>query len=262
MTDEAPDQKRDEAAGFLTALSEVNGQFGETQTRVEAFTAHLATSFKDMAHVADGFRAQLTAAADDMAQMGTVHDQTTQAMMSSMAAIKSSSDDMAASVTSALKQVVLEGESFGDVMRSLFASITGTALNAAMKPLESFIGAGVQSSLSGLGHVAQSGVSGLFSSIGSFFAPTAFAAGGVVGSPTYFPLAEGLGVAGEAGSEAVLPLTRGSDGRLGVASQGSAQGTTQVTVNIQAQDVTSFRRSQTQISAAIARAVRRGQKSL
>lgn len=43
-----------------------------------------------------------------------------------------------------------------------------------------------------------------------------FAAGGVLGRPTLFPLADGVGLAGEAGPEAVLPLTRLRDGRLGV----------------------------------------------
>jgi hypothetical protein len=48
----------------------------------------------------------------------------------------------------------------------------------------------------------------------------AFAAGGVVGSPTYFGMAGGMGLMGEAGPEAVMPLKRGRDGKLGVAAQG------------------------------------------
>ncbi len=45
-----------------------------------------------------------------------------------------------------------------------------------------------------------------------------FAAGGVIGTPTYFPLSSGgLGLAGEAGPEAIVPLSRGADGRLGIA---------------------------------------------
>jgi hypothetical protein len=40
--------------------------------------------------------------------------------------------------------------------------------------------------------------------------------GGIVGSPTMFNIASGFGVAGEAGAEAILPLTRGSNGELGV----------------------------------------------
>ncbi|RLC97583.1 MAG: phage tail tape measure protein, partial [Chloroflexi bacterium] len=43
-----------------------------------------------------------------------------------------------------------------------------------------------------------------------------FAKGGVVNTPTLFPMAKGAGLMGEAGPEAVMPLTRGSDGKLGV----------------------------------------------
>ncbi len=51
-----------------------------------------------------------------------------------------------------------------------------------------------------------------------------FAKGGVVDSPTMFKYGGGIktGVMGEAGPEAILPLARGSDGRLGVASQGAS----------------------------------------
>lgn len=49
-----------------------------------------------------------------------------------------------------------------------------------------------------------------------------FAGGGVVATPTFFPMANGTGVMGEAGPEAIMPLKRGSDGKLGVASSGGA----------------------------------------
>ena len=48
----------------------------------------------------------------------------------------------------------------------------------------------------------------------------ALADGGVLTGPTPFAFAGGLGVAGEAGFEAVMPLRRGRDGKLGVASSG------------------------------------------
>src|SRR5699024_7824962 len=86
-----------------------------------------------------------------------------------------------------------------------------------------------------------------------------FAAGGVVASPTYFPLGRGLGLMGEAGAEAVMPRARGPDGRLGVRTAAGAAAN--VTVNIAATDVESFRRSEAQVSAALARAVARGRRA-
>jgi phage-related minor tail protein len=59
-----------------------------------------------------------------------------------------------------------------------------------------------------------------------------------------------------------MPLARGPDGRLGVVAQGGAARPVSVTVNIAAQDVESFRRSEAQITSALARAVARGQRNL
>jgi len=51
-----------------------------------------------------------------------------------------------------------------------------------------------------------------------------YANGGVVGSPTYFPMAGGrTGLMGEAGPEAIMPLKRGKDGKLGVGVDGGQQ---------------------------------------
>ncbi len=62
-----------------------------------------------------------------------------------------------------------------------------------------------------------------------------FAMGGIVNKPTLFKYADGgtgrFGLMGEAGPEAIMPLKRGRDGKLGVAGGGS----TNVTVNVDAQ---------------------------
>lgn len=50
----------------------------------------------------------------------------------------------------------------------------------------------------------------------------AFASGGVVDSPIAFPLRNGIGVAGEAGAEGILPLQRTANGDLGVKAEGNA----------------------------------------
>lgn len=63
------------------------------------------------------------------------------------------------------------------------------------------------------------GIKGLFSEDGNVFDQRGFvpfAKGGVVSGPTIFPFANGTGLMGEAGPEAIMPLSRGSDGKLGV----------------------------------------------
>ena len=89
----------------------------------------------------------------------------------------------------------------------------------------------------------------------------AFAKGGVVTGPTAFPMRGATGLMGEAGPEAIMPLTRGPDGKLGVAARGGPGGAA-VVVNIQTPDVQGFQRSRGQVAAQLARAVRRGQSSL
>ena len=54
-----------------------------------------------------------------------------------------------------------------------------------------------------------------------------YAKGGIVNSPTLFPFAKGTGLMGEAGPEAIVPLKRGRDGKLGIAGGGGA-----TTVNV------------------------------
>jgi len=58
-----------------------------------------------------------------------------------------------------------------------------------------------------------------------------FARGGIVNSPTLFPFANGMGLMGEAGPEAIMPLKRGASGKLGVESSGGSGG---VVVNVDA----------------------------
>lgn len=88
----------------------------------------------------------------------------------------------------------------------------------------------------------------------------AFARGGVVDGPTHFPMRGGVGLMGEAGPEAIMPLARGADGRLGV--RGGGGGGVSVTMHISTPDVAGFQRSQSQIAAEMTRAMKRGRRNL
>ena len=71
---------------------------------------------------------------------------------------------------------------------------------------------------------------------------TPFAQGGIFDKPTIFPMANGTGLMGEAGPEAVMPLSRGIDGKLGVKNssnkESSSEGGTNILIN--AVDAKSF----------------------
>ena len=133
-----------------------------------------------------------------------------------------------ATLSRAFASAVVDGRKLSDVLRGLALSLSRQALTAALKPV--------------------------------FGAVTPFAEGGVINSPVMFPLRSGLGLAGEAGPEAVLPLARGTDGKLGV--RGGAARAVNVTINVTTPDVDGFRRSQSQIAAGVLRAIERGNRNL
>jgi phage-related minor tail protein len=171
--------------------------------------------------------------------------------------LTASAGGFARAMTQAFSASVTGGKQFDDVLKSLGLRISDLAVRLAFKPLEKSLTSGISSLLSGLtGSVGNSASSSLAAASGAI---KPFAAGGVIGTPTYFPLANGgVGLAGEAGPEAIMPLRRGPDGRLGIAGGG---GNT-INVQIATPDLDNFRRSESYITGQIARAVARGQRSL
>lgn len=160
-------------------------------------------------------------------------------------------------MTGAFRASVVGGRQFDDVLKSLTLRLSDMAVRLAFKPLEKGISGGIESLLSGL--VGAVGLGGSIQT-NAMGAVKPFASGGVIGTPTYFPLMQGgVGLAGEAGPEAIMPLARGPDGKLGVAGRG---GGNSVTIQIATPDLESFRRSENYITGQIARAVSRGQRSL
>jgi phage-related minor tail protein len=150
--------------------------------------------------------------------------------------------------------LALKGKNLGDVLRSLALRLSEIALKAAFKPITDALGGTLASLFAGGFGFARGGVirQGL---------PVPFAHGGVIASPALFPLAGNrLGLAGERGPEAILPLARGPDGRLGVRAEGGAG--VSITVNVTTPDIESFRRSETQLAALLARAVATGHRNL
>ena len=82
-----------------------------------------------------------------------------------------------------------------------------------------------------------------------------YAYGGVVNKPTIFPMANGIGLMGEAGAEAILPLRRGSNGKLGVQSTGGGIGNIVVNVDASGSSVQGDEQGGREFGRAIAAAI-------
>ncbi len=166
---------------------------------------------------------------------------------------------LGSTLATALDGVMTKGKSVSSVFDALALSISKMALNAAFKPLDSAFSGMVSGLLAGGGGGATPFASGGVFSGGL---PVPFAAGGVISSPVSFPLGNGqTGIAGERGPEAIMPLTRGADGKLGLAGAGTGNAVN-VTFHVSTPDVEGFSRSETQIAALLARAVSQGQRNL
>lgn len=141
-------------------------------------------------------------------------------------------------------------------MRTVAGSLANTAYSAAMKPVTNHFGGlisqGVESLVQGILPFAD----GAAFSAGRVMP---FATGGVVSGATAFLMCGGTGVMGEAGPEAIMPLARGPDGKLGV--RGGGGGAVLVVMNITTPDVHGFARSRSQIAAEMSRALSSGDRN-
>jgi phage-related minor tail protein len=167
-----------------------------------------------------------------------------------------STTSFAKAISKAFADATTGGKQFDDVLKQLALRLSNMAVAQAFNPAAKGLAGGLGKlfdSLFGTGDDASGTMRAR--------AITPFAAGGVIGTPAYFPLSPGgIGLAGEAGPEAIVPLTRGSDGRLGIAMSGASRAPN-ITVQITTPDAQSFRRSEAYITGQIARAVARGQRS-
>lgn len=153
-------------------------------------------------------------------------------------------EDQNKALRESILDLAVDGENTFDRITSAIKRAAFEAALFGSGPLNGMFGGGLLSGLFGGGGGGGTGAMGLplpFAKGGAFDAGgqvTAFARGGVVSGPTVFPFARGIGLMGEAGPEAIMPLSRGRDGRLGVQMQQSAGGAPMVlnislTVNAQ-----------------------------
>lgn len=153
--------------------------------------------------------------------------------------------------------VVFDGMKLSDALRTVAQSLVETTYNAALKPVANHFGGLISQGVGGLVQGILPFADGAAFSQGKVMP---FAQGGVVSSATQFPMRGGMGLMGEAGPEAIMPLARGPDGKLGVRGGGGGQGAT-VVMNISTPDVQGFQRSQSQIAAQMSRALSSGNRN-
>lgn len=184
-----------------------------------------------------------------------------QAMESTLGAAGRQVDGLSRSIGLGLRKafdgLVFDGARLSDALRTLGRSMVNSALTQALKPVQNALGGLISDGLQSLvGGVLPFENGAAFSS-GKV---TPFARGGVLSSPTNFPMRGGMGLMGEAGPEAIMPLTRGADGKLGVRAEGGGRAIN-VTMHVSAPDAESFRRSRSQIAAEMNRAIARGSRN-
>ena len=172
-------------------------------------------------------------------------------------------DDTAQGISSSISDAFLaafdQTKKASDVLRQglsdAFSATAKSLMNMAIKPLQDalsqYLSSGIASLFPGFGGGGGAATipmqpGGGYALGGAFGAggAHAFAKGGtftnsVVSSPTMFRFANGgamqTGLMGEAGPEAIMPLRRGADGRLGVSAGGGGGGNAiSITVNVDA----------------------------
>jgi len=163
--------------------------------------------------------------------------------------IKSFAEETGAAVSKAfqgmedaLVKFVMTGKlNFSDLTRSILADMARIAIRQAiMKPLM------------GLFPFLQNANGNAFAKNGI----VPYRKGGVVNSPTMFRFGgSNLGIMGEAGPEAILPLQRGKGGKLGVIAQGGGAGNITVNVDASSSSVEGDGDSSRQLGEVIAAAI-------
>lgn len=143
-------------------------------------------------------------------------DRATQELTNSYDQFGFTINDVRDSLADTFTDIITGSENARDAIGNLAAEFGRLLLNDTFRRI-----------ISGQGFGGGGGIGGFISNIlgfadGGVFQGgnvTAFANGGVVSSPTFFPMQSGTGLMGEAGPEAIVPLRRGAGGRLGVDAQ-------------------------------------------
>ena len=200
--------RADEIRIFIEMLEEAKKVAGDTAVDIEAL-------WKELTGGKVEFPPWLKDGGDDQGPLAKFRDQimdTTDMMENLIVGTFKKMED-------ALVDFVMTGKlNFKEFARSVIADITRIAIRQAI--IAPIVGTLFPGPKEAKGGVYSNGI-------------RQFKKGGIVDAPTYFPFAKGVGLMGEAGPEAIMPLKRGKGGRLGVESSGGG-GVTTVNVSVDA----------------------------
>lgn len=190
----------------LQAFKTFNETVEDTSKTVTALDTSLIETLSTSDALADSLGGPLAAAAKSAAgELDGAKD--------SAEALKDRATQINQSFGSAFSSITRGAEKFRDVASRALDRVADKLLTSAFSNFAGSLGLG--SLFAGLGFANGAAFSG------GQVVP--FASGGVVSSPTFFPMRDGTGLMGEAGPEAIMPLAR-IGGKLGVRAQRAGNG--------------------------------------
>ncbi|EHK4563675.1 phage tail tape measure protein [Salmonella enterica] len=192
-------------------LRDQQGFYAASDAQRSDWTAGMREGFANWADTASDYASQSADLANN-AMTGLVGN-----ISDALAGNKVDWEDWASSVLQSMQKIILNA--------MLVDSLRSTSNSGFFSSIGGMFGAGAGavsgSTPSGAYNSAASGLQ--LNAKGGAYASASLSAysNSIVSSPTYFAFAKGAGLMGEAGPEAIMPLTRSADGSLGVRVVGS-----------------------------------------
>ncbi len=230
----------------VQALNEERGALGLTGAELDRYQSRLAASRiesellalagKENTVVTDeqageirNLAAEYVVLSDNISREREEMERSTKAMEDQARATEEAARGMTSFATS-MVQTIANARTFKDALRDVGLQLAELVLQAlaGQGPLAALFEATTGRSSKG-GGILGAVLGGVVSAAGGVSVGkaggtvTKFATGGIVNGPVGFNTASGANVMGEAGPEAIMPLSKGPGGKLGIAASGGGQ---------------------------------------